>query len=100
MVFPLPCPLHALTGLDCPVCGSTRALTALLGGHWREALGHDPLFVIGLGVLLGRLLCIARHRANGPVIPARLVPYWMGLALGFAIARNIAKIVVSRSTFP
>ncbi|HVL65207.1 MAG TPA: DUF2752 domain-containing protein, partial [Actinomycetota bacterium] len=28
----LPCPLKATTGIDCPLCGATRATFALLRG--------------------------------------------------------------------
>ena len=38
------CPLHALTGLWCPLCGSTRAVHAFMTGHLRDAL-HDNVLV-------------------------------------------------------
>jgi len=37
------CPFHWLTGLDCPLCGLTRAFFALAKGHWREAIRFHAL---------------------------------------------------------
>jgi len=48
--FP-PCPFHALTGLDCPGCGSTRALHALLHGHVGAAINFNLLTLPGLAMV-------------------------------------------------
>ncbi len=45
------CPLHALTGLSCPGCGSLRALHQLTHGHFGEALRLNPLLVMALPFL-------------------------------------------------
>ncbi len=37
------CPFHALTGLDCPTCGSTRALHHILHGEVARGLSYNPL---------------------------------------------------------
>lgn len=42
------CPLHSLTGFDCPGCGTTRALHALLTGHPLEALGHNLFLPVAI----------------------------------------------------
>lgn len=47
---PILCPFHAITGLPCPTCGSTRAFFALLDGQPLEALRLNPLF--GLSFVL------------------------------------------------
>ncbi len=47
------CLFHALTGLNCPGCGMTRALYALLHGNLRLALKDNALFVVTLAVLAG-----------------------------------------------
>jgi hypothetical protein len=46
------CPLHAATGLWCPVCGATRASYALLHGQWTAALHDNLLFVLLLPLLV------------------------------------------------
>lgn len=45
------CTFRAVVGLPCPTCGATRAGLALARGEWLTALAHNPLFVVGLGVL-------------------------------------------------
>ena len=49
------CPFKLLTGLDCPGCGSTRALHHLLHGQVGEAFRLNPMlfgmmFVFGLAL--------------------------------------------------
>ena len=66
------CPLRALTGLLCPLCGGLRAVHALLHGRVLDAVALNPfLFASGLA---------------WPVVPARWTV--IGAAL-FTIARNI-----------
>lgn len=43
--------LH-LTGLECPGCGSQRAIHALLHGELSKAWGFNPLVVAGLPIML------------------------------------------------
>lgn len=45
---PTPCPFRALTGLDCPFCGSTRAAASLGGGDLMAALDHNAFFVLAI----------------------------------------------------
>ena len=49
------CPFHALTGVPCPGCGLSRAVTLLLQGKGEESLqvhAFAPVFLAGL-VLIG-----------------------------------------------
>ena len=46
------CPFLAVTGLDCPGCGITRALHALVTGNPLQALDHNAVFVLALPFLL------------------------------------------------
>jgi len=81
-VFP-PCPLHALTGLDCPGCGSLRAVHHLLHGRISAAASLNPLLVASVPLLALLVLRPAwTHR--------RWVP-WAALAIlvGYGIARNL-----------
>lgn len=41
-----PCPFHRLTGLNCPGCGTTRMLEALLSGDVAEAFSLNPFFFL------------------------------------------------------
>lgn len=39
------CPFKALTGLDCPGCGSQRAVHAILHGDFMKAFYHNALLM-------------------------------------------------------
>ena len=74
------CPFHALTGWLCPLCGSLRAVHALLIGAPLTALTFNPLTIAGLGGWL-----LARDRT---------IRFWFsarGLALfaAFGLIRNL-----------
>lgn len=49
--FP-PCPVHVLTGLHCPGCGSTRALGAVVDGEFTRAFRHNALAITFLASVL------------------------------------------------
>lgn len=51
VIFPR-CPFLALTGWQCPGCGSQRAAHALLQGRVGEAWGYNPVMVAILPFLL------------------------------------------------
>ncbi len=40
------CPIHELLHLQCPGCGATRALAALLHGHFTEAMNLNALVTL------------------------------------------------------
>jgi hypothetical protein len=52
----LGCPLLHLTGIPCPTCGMTRSFTAVVQGHWEQAvqfhLFGPLLFLFFMGVVL------------------------------------------------
>ena len=39
------CPLRLCTGFQCPTCGSTRSLLALLSGRPLQAIGFNPALI-------------------------------------------------------
>jgi hypothetical protein len=49
-----PCPLRTLTGIPCPLCGSTRGVIAAVHGHLGHALELNPasLLVLVLAAIL------------------------------------------------
>lgn len=68
------CPLHSLTGLDCPTCGTLRAAHLLLHGQFRAAFALNPLLFFALPVLALLLLR-----------PALARPRWVPWALLFIL---------------
>lgn len=68
------CPLRALTGVPCPLCGMTTSVTAVGRGRFGEALAANPA---GVGAVLGAALILLLR-------PRRVrVPAW---ALGAVVA--------------
>ena len=98
-----PCPLHTMTGWDCPLCGGTRLGAALLHGDVEAAFAANPAVLIGLGVLtvLGGLWVVeaaggprwrppARvRRATARMSPTGWVALLLGLAVVYAAARTL-----------
>ena len=92
------CMLYMLTGLQCPACGSQRALSALLHGSIVEALNYNWFIIISLpyggaiamtmifkSELMSKLERILLHRY---VVATFLVIY-----IAWWIIRNIPVIV-------
>ena len=44
------CMFHQLTGLDCPGCGSQRAIVAATHGRWADAWHLNPALWVGLTI--------------------------------------------------
>ncbi len=93
-IYPV-CPFHWLTGLDCPLCGSLRALHALLHARPVEAVHANVLTT--LGVVYVAVRCIGRSLWNPasagfhtrtPARPA-IARALIAVALLFAVVRNM-----------
>ncbi len=88
------CPLRALTGLDCPLCGSLRAVHSLTRADVVQALDHNLLFTASVP-LLTLLWVWWLVRATGPdarpglPLPPRAGPAVLAIGLAFAVARNL-----------
>jgi uncharacterized protein DUF2752 len=74
------CPFFALTGWLCPLCGSLRAVHALLQGSPAAALTFNPLTVAGLGAWLA-----ARQRTTSFFFSSRGI----SLLAAFGLLRNL-----------
>lgn len=74
------CAFRAVTGLDCPACGATRAVHALVQGEPWTAMDHHVLLVLALpAVLLGWVTWLRAGLGRRPPPAAS-----RGLGLGIA----------------
>ena len=90
MSLPL-CPLHAATGIYCPLCGSLRGLGDLAHGHVMAALGSNLLLVVTLPLLAWGAVSLAGvGEVRGPwTVPARA---WFAFGVGalvYTVLRNL-----------
>lgn len=93
-IFYPSCPFHALTGLYCPGCGSTRALYQLLHGHPVMAFDLNPFMMMSLPFLGYCLLSfiiagISGRRLPNANVPTALIWTFLGVILLFWVLRNI-----------
>jgi Protein of unknown function (DUF2752) len=90
------CPIHQLFGIDCPGCGATRALAALLHGRLREALGWNALFVMLMPIALACAIesyrrAVRRGAFRWPQPPVAGVYATLAVTVAFTIVRNVAR---------
>ena len=88
------CALYAMTGLECPGCGSLRAMHALLHGHFLMALRDNALLVLSLPLVAWGGVTAWRRQSVGEggaiiAIPGAWVKWLAAIAIVFTIARNI-----------
>jgi hypothetical protein len=87
------CPFRAVTGFNCPGCGTTRALHQLLHGDLPSAFQLNPLLILALPFLLYALLKYTNTVLRGKPIrrntlPARYIWVLFGFVLFFWVFRN------------
>jgi len=87
------CQFHRLTGLNCPGCGGTRALYALLHGDFATALRDNAMLVLGLAAVGARggwfALNRLRGRRNGHFFPGSFLLPLVVAVVVFGVLRNL-----------
>lgn len=87
------CPFLMLTGLQCPGCGSQRAIHALLHLDIGSALRHNALLVLSLPLVLVLLYGEWKRKSN-PNFYARihhpaLIWLYFGIVILWWVGRNV-----------
>ncbi|PRY33712.1 DUF2752 domain-containing protein [Umezawaea tangerina] len=87
------CPFNWLTGLDCPACGSTRMVHALLHGDLPAAWHYNAVMLVaGLPVLAWLWFRWFRASSSGvptPPLPRRTTTTILVVATTWMITRNL-----------
>jgi len=89
------CLFHSLTGLNCPGCGATRALYALLHGNLPLALKDNALFILSLAALavLGARFILLKLK-NQPAafnVSPQFLWIFLAVAIVFTVLRNLPE---------
>ena len=88
------CPIHELFHLQCPGCGATRAIAAVLHGHFIEAMSLNALitlllpFAAAYGILCYYRL-LQRKDLRWPQPPPAVLYAALAMAAIFAVIRNL-----------
>ena len=92
--WPLQCPLFKLTGWQCPLCGSQRAIHELMHGHIGQAWHYNPglwlaaplltLWAIGSVIPEWNRFRIVAWTSKGWVLGATI-----GMLLLWGVVRNL-----------
>jgi hypothetical protein len=90
-----PCPIYSLLHIECPGCGATRALAALLHGNVAEALHFNVLTTLMLlPATAYATICYRRYlRADPfrwPQLPPASIYAAFVVAVIFTIFRNLS----------
>jgi hypothetical protein len=88
------CPIHELLHLQCPGCGATRALAAMLHGHFAEAMSLNALVTLLLPFAAAYgILCYCRllqcKALRWPQPPLGILYAAFTLAAVFTLIRNL-----------
>jgi Protein of unknown function (DUF2752) len=88
------CPIYSMFHLECPGCGGTRALAALLHGHVSEALRLNALVTLMLPLAIGYgFVCywrfLERRPLRWPPTPPAAIYTAIAVAAVFTLLRNL-----------
>lgn len=87
------CVFHGVTGLQCPGCGSLRALHALLHGNVASAFHFNALLIISFPFAAWYAVWYGWRRLKHQPARLRLRPLWIWafliVTLAFGILRNL-----------
>jgi len=81
------CIFYAVTGLECPGCGSLRAAHSILHGDFAAAFRFNPLLFVLLP--LAGLTWVVYRPAGLSAIPAKWIWALLGLIVAFGVLRNL-----------
>ena len=78
------CPLRRLTGVPCPLCGSTTVFMEAGAGHWTAALSANPFTVVAFLAFLAVPIAAIDPAQSWVALPARHRNLLLGLVLALS----------------
>lgn len=89
----IPCPLHFITGLQCPGCGTTRMCMALLHLDFKAAFAANPAVLCLLPLMAmnaAQMIWLFIHRAKTKSAPTEIINWFaVGVLVIFGVIRNL-----------
>ena len=95
------CPFHRYLGIECPGCGATRMVIALLHLDFYQAFRYNPLIFIlmpGIFIMISFLFGVIEFEAAAERIYVKCVEMTGLLAIVYFIMRNIPLFYFLRPT--
>lgn len=91
----IPCIFYKITGVQCPGCGMSRAILALMHGKWKQAFYYNRLSITLLPVLLLYLLYRSKKYIDDGRVNFHLWEIFFLLCsfivtIGYGVTRNMA----------
>ena len=73
------CTFRALTGFECPGCGTSRALHSLAHGHLIEAFSYNPILFLAIPIVI--ILIFSKKARRSVALPTVvlivILIYWV-----------------------
>lgn len=92
---PIPCFFTTVLGIYCPGCGGTRALSALLHGHFLKSVWYHPLIPYGAVLYAGFMLTQGLHRLGvKKVRPWKFHDWYLGVGIAILIGNFVIKNIL------
>lgn len=85
----VPCVFHSVTGLQCPGCGVTHMILALLRLDFSAAWGHNPYIMVAGPILAVAVIDEWRYPAQRRGLRMGVYVILLVAAVAFAIWRNV-----------
>lgn len=96
-----PCLFRTFTGLYCPGCGGTRAVSALLHGHVLQSFYYHPLVPYAAFTVPAFLVYILYHkkrnRSGSPMVWKTFLFLGLGILIVNFLVKNYLLLVYGRA---
>ncbi len=93
----IPCPIKALTGLDCPGCGNTRAVLSLLRLDIAASFSYNLLWPLEFAYIAWACVVVARCYVKTGRATYALPWLWIDVTVGatvvaWGVVRNVLRV--------